>query len=358
MQVLIIADDLTGALDSAVTLADVGMRCRVARRPGDVAAALEARPDVLAVSTASREGSGVAAREAVGRVFDAVPDGDFLVFKKIDSRLKGQIAAELAVVGERTGIARAVVAPAIPAQGRATERGRLTGAGVGAPIDVAAALGGSGLAVEVPDTRTDGDLDGVVAAALAGPPTLLVGAAGLAAALGRRLRPGAGGAPVGRLPPPLLLAIGSRDPITLAQIEVAHAAGLVREVAAPDGGLSGPVRMPADGALLLRLVTGAGALEPGQAGPRFARSVAALLRSERAGSLFACGGETADAILGELGVGVLAVEGELLPGVPVSTMVVNEMTMRLITKSGGFGAPDTLAAVVEAVAGGRKEGGL
>ena len=33
MRVLIIADDLTGALDSAVTLTRAGLRCVVARRP-------------------------------------------------------------------------------------------------------------------------------------------------------------------------------------------------------------------------------------------------------------------------------------------------------------------------------------
>ena len=40
MRVLIIADDLTGALDSAVTLTGTGLRCVVARRPSDVAAVL------------------------------------------------------------------------------------------------------------------------------------------------------------------------------------------------------------------------------------------------------------------------------------------------------------------------------
>ena len=53
MQLLIIADDLTGALDSAVTLARVGLRCVVARRPSDLPGAAEGA-EVVAVSTASR----------------------------------------------------------------------------------------------------------------------------------------------------------------------------------------------------------------------------------------------------------------------------------------------------------------
>jgi uncharacterized protein YgbK (DUF1537 family) len=351
MQVLIIADDLTGALDSAVTLAALGLSCRVARRPSDAAAAAAACPDVLAVSTASREGSAATARAAVNAVFDALAGlSPGIVFKKIDSRLKGHPAAELGIVAERTGTARAMVSPAIPAQGRIIEAGRLSGAGVAAPIDVAAALAGSGLELRVPDARSEADLDGVVAAALAEPPTLLVGAAGLAAAVGRRLRPGAKADGEGRLAAPLLLAIGSRDPITLGQIEALDTAGLVEELAAPDGAL--PTPPPAgDRPRLLRLVPGNGAaIEPRVAGERFARAVAAVVAAEPAGTLFACGGETADAILGALGVGVLAVEGELLPGVPVSRMLVNGNSMQLVTKSGGFGTRRTLVSMVEAVA--------
>jgi uncharacterized protein YgbK (DUF1537 family) len=347
MELLIVADDLTGALDSAVTLAAVGLRCVVARRPSDLPAAA-AGAEVVAVSTASREGTAERAREAVARVFELLPRRPAMVFKKIDSRLKGHIGAELAVVAARTGMARAVAAPTVPAQGRATERGRLTGTGVDAPIDVAAALAGSGLAVAVPDARTDADLDRVVAEALAAS-ALLVGAAGLAAALGRRLRPGGRAAPPAPLPAPVLFAIGSRDPITLAQLEVLRAGG-VPEVLAPDGRIAGPV--PSGRAVLVRLAAGPGGLDPG-AGPRFARTVAGLVG--RAGTLLACGGETADAILDELGAGVLGVEGEVLPGVPVSSMVVNGRNMRLVTKSGGFGAPDALVAVARATEGGMQE---
>ena len=121
----------------------------------------------------------------------------------------------------------------------------------------------------------------------------------------------------------MLLAIGSRDPITLAQVDALRAAGLVDELAAPDG--AAPAR-PAPGA---RGAAGAARRRRrrrsirGAAGARFARTVVASCSAPDGRTLFGCGGETADAILGELGVGVLQVEGELLPGVPVSRMVVN-----------------------------------
>jgi uncharacterized protein YgbK (DUF1537 family) len=354
MQLLIIDDDLTGALDSAVTLAAVGLRCVVARRPSDLAAAAGTGTEVVAVSTASREGTAEAARATVSQVFDLLPTSPAMVFKKIDSRLKGHVGPELAAVGARTGIGRALVAPAIPGQGRAVERGRLTGTGVAAPIDVSDAVAASGLSLLVPDTRTEADLDRAVAEALAGPPVLLVGAAGLAAALGRRLRPGGHATPPMRLRAPVLFAIGSRDPITLAQVDALRVAG-VTELAARDGRVDDPA--PSDPALLVRLVAGAEPFDPRAASAAFARSVAALVDATAAGTLLACGGETADAILAELGVGVLRVEGEILPGVPVSAMVVKGRDMRLVTKSGGFGARDALVAVVEAAAAGTREHG-
>jgi uncharacterized protein YgbK (DUF1537 family) len=347
MMALLIADDLTGALDSAVALASVGLRCRVARHPADIGAALADNPEVLAVSTASREGEAAAARDAVMQVLAATAGAaPAILFKKVDSRLKGNVAAELRAVAEVTGISQALVAPAIPAQDRTTTHGRVVGAGIAAPIDVAAACAGSGLALLVPDIRSDADLDAALAGPGGEPGTLLVGAAGLAAALARRLRPGRHAPKAHRLLGPLLLAIGSRDPITLAQVASLRAAGKVAELPAPGGRAAEPA--PANDPLLVQLVPDGTDLHPREAGARFARTVAGLVHERNAGTLFACGGETADGILGELGAGVLAVEGELLPGVPLSDTVVNDRTMRIVTKSGGFGTSDTLLSVVEA----------
>ena len=151
MRILIIADDLTGALDSAATMTGAGLRSVVARRPADVAAAMAGDPDVLAISTASREGGAAAARDAVAAALDAVGALPEIVFKKVDSRLKGHVAGEVAVLSARAGRTRALVAPAIPAQGRAVVGGRLTGAGVAMPIDVAATVSGIGLSLYIPD---------------------------------------------------------------------------------------------------------------------------------------------------------------------------------------------------------------
>lgn len=357
MQLLIVADDLTGALDSAVKLAEVGLRCRVARRPADIAAALEDRPEVLAVSTASREGDADAARRAVDAVLDAIgPTTPTWFFKKVDSRLKGHVSVEAGTLATRAGATRALVAPAIPAQGRVVAGGMLSGAGIPVPVDVAAIVGGSGLEFDIPNVWQDADLDAALDTAMAGAPCLLIGAAALAAALARRLAPGRIPAAATDLAAPLLLAIGSRDPITIAQVDAVRAAGGIEMRSAPDGVLAEASAAISGPAVLVQLVPGGADLEPREAGGRFARSVASLVRGSAVGTLLACGGETADAILGELGVGVLAVKGEMLPGVPVSAMAVDGRAMQLVTKSGGFGGIDTLSSVLEAVGRGmRKE---
>lgn len=348
MRALIIADDLTGALDSAVAFSAAGLRSVVARRPADVPEAFAQRPEVLAISTASREGGAEAGRDAVEAAVEACGTLPEIVFKKVDSRLKGHVAAEAAALAVRAGRTRALVAPAVPAQGRTVEGGFLTGAGVSAPIDVRATMAGSGLGLAVPDTRDDADLDAAVAGALDGAPVLLVGAAGLAAAVGRWLAPGLTPPALPRLDAPLLLAIGSRDAITLAQVERIAGRADVALALAPDGACPPG---GGGGVMVVRVVAGeGGGFDPGRAGKRFAAGIAQLVRGGGFRTLLGCGGETADAILGQLGVGCVDVVGELLPGVPVSVMVVDGRRMQLVTKSGGFGGPDALAAVIDAAA--------
>lgn len=348
MRALLIADDLTGALDSAVALTGAGLRCVVARRPQDIATALALAPDVLSVSTASREGGADAARAAVAAALEAVGDLPEILFKKVDSRLKGHVRDEVEVIAGGSGRRRALVAPAIPGQGRVVEGGRLTGVGVAAPIDVAAILQGAGLTLDVPDTRTDADLDRALVRAGELGRTLLVGAAGLAAAVARRLAPAFWSIPKPAIEAPLLLAIGSHDPITLAQVDRLAATGQVTAAVAPDGDCPSVLTGPA---ALLRLVPGRDGrrpFDPHAAGARFAEGIAQLVATGGARSLLGCGGETADSILGALGAGVLAIEGEVLPGVPVSRILSDKQNLQLVTKSGGFGDEEALVSVVRA----------
>ena len=109
----IVADDLTGALDAAAPFARIAGGVLAATGPDALGPALAAEPAVLAVSTRSREVSAATARDRVAQVLAALPVGTRIV-KKIDSRLKGHVAAELSALEFR----RMLVAPAIPDFGR------------------------------------------------------------------------------------------------------------------------------------------------------------------------------------------------------------------------------------------------
>ncbi|WP_172960947.1 four-carbon acid sugar kinase family protein [Oceaniglobus roseus] len=333
MRVLLIADDLTGALDASVAFAERGMTVLCACTPEAAGAAVARGPDVVAVSTNSRELTGTeAARRLAAVLAAAVLPPATILFKKIDSRLKGHIAAEMEVLAACRD--RALVCPAVPRLGRVVRDGAVCGAGIATPIPVAAKV--SGMPFAAPDARDQADLDAAVREA--DPATLFVGAAGLAEALARRLAPTAaeGGPP--RIGRPALFAIGSQDPVTLAQLDGFDA------VAAPGGVLPSP---PTDGPSLrlVRIAPGGAPVPAGTAARNFATGLRNWLVARRPATLLSCGGETTAAILDAIGCTMLEVRAEVLPGLPLSRMVDGMPGLALVTKSGGFGAPDTLREV-------------
>src|SRR6266850_7453294 len=257
----IVADDLTGACDTGALFA--------ARGPVPVTVWPDPplRAPVSVVDTESRALDPADAARRVSGVARNVARSRF--FKKIDSTLRGPIGAEVDALLRATSCATALVCPALPAERRVVvERVLLVGAvpvaetviaedptfpraaGTSNVVDLlrpqldrpfawiplGRVRAGSGplaarlvrLAgmVIVADAETDGDLDALVEAVLElDAPPLLVGAAGLALALARRL-----GLAAARVDPPAgerwLIVAGSQHPATRRQVEAAREAGL------------------------------------------------------------------------------------------------------------------------------------
>ncbi|WP_157970661.1 four-carbon acid sugar kinase family protein [Nakamurella deserti] len=234
--IAVIADDLSGAVESAAgfLLRTTRITVSLGARAGAAAVAHPARPagpahptapagpvDVHVVDTDSRQ---VAGDVAAGRVADAMATlgGVPVLVKKIDSLLRGNVAAELQAV--RDTRPHLVVAPALPAAGRTVRAGRVWvgdrllhetdvwRAEVGpGPLTVAHALApmntetltldtvrGGDLdtrigeilaagAVPVCDAETDDDLDRIAAAVAHLDRPVLVGSAGITAAAARTL---------------------------------------------------------------------------------------------------------------------------------------------------------------------------
>ena len=131
----LIADDLTGATDTAVQFARRGWKTLLTLNASGcetAAVAKAATPSVLAVTTDARALDNAAAEQrtsdALARLLDA---GINRIYLKIDSTMRGsvpgQIAGALAVWRETHPNAFAVVCPAYPRMGRTVDRASADG---------------------------------------------------------------------------------------------------------------------------------------------------------------------------------------------------------------------------------------
>lgn len=351
----ILADDLTGALDSAAHFVPAAGRVPTVWAPP------RHLPWPAAIDAGTRELDAAEAAALTRRLAPVLDDAD-VAFRKFDSLLRGHVAAEIAACVR--GFAHCIVAPAFPAQGRVTRTGRQfvrDGAGW-RPTgpDLAGALRAHGLeprpcrpgdaapeGISLWDAETEADLDQVVAEGrcLSGP-VLWCGTAGLAAALAASC---AGGAaiPAPLRPGPVLALIGSDHAASVAQLSAAWSQvrritrGGVEEAAGISRVLAG------DGAVAVAAV-----VPPGLARPSAARHITTcftglLARIEPPGTLIVAGGETLRTLCFALGAGRLDVDGQVMPGIPTSVLRGGAWDgLRIVSKSGAFGDAGLLARLL------------
>lgn len=359
----LLADDLTGALDTAAQFSGATGPVAVRFRPGDWRAA-EPR---LAFSTDTRDRSPAEAERAVAELAPFFAGAD-IAFLKVDSLLRGHTAASLAHAFRGGGFRSAVFAPAFPAQQRITRGGaQLVRAPDGTWRDVrpgfvaelaatglrvrvvagAAGLGGTG--VFVCDAETDADLTEIVAHAIAlAPPLLWCGSAGLARALAN--------APVLRAAvpaAPLLAIIGSGHPVTRAQVETLRQArpDVVFGLGERNGSVLAVREQLGRGGVAVVTLTLRDGLDEREA----AQHIRALLsetlpRLQRPRGLFVTGGATLAAVASAAGATGFTVGGEVAPGLPCSLLRGGAWDgVRVVSKSGAFGDAGLLARVVASV---------
>ncbi|WP_047458191.1 four-carbon acid sugar kinase family protein [Rhizobium rhizogenes] len=345
LKVAIIADDLTGALDTGTPFVEAGLSVTVAIDIDAIADALASRSEVVVINTDSR---ALSEQEAVARVslaaralLAASPD---IILKKIDSRLKGHVAAESAALTAFFGHREIVLAPAIPDQGRFTRDGKVVGRGVDYPLPIAELFEALPDTVLIIDAENDGDLDRLMAKH-DWKTTLAVGARGIGSALARRIGRGDLAsqtfAPTSRT----LFAFGSRDPITAAQMATLEASGSLRATIDAPMGL---VECGKGQALPLLLRCIGDITEKATAvADRFAKGVTSVMEDTHPDMLMMGGGDTAVAVFRTLGVRLLTPKGEIEPGIPwFDVTMPNGTRLRCAVKSGGFGNSDSLLRLI------------
>lgn len=397
----IVADDLTGAMDSSGYFARLGFSTVVVLDPD-----FSCDATVLVITTNSRAESPEIARERVRQAMQSMAGR--VVYKKIDSTLRGNIGEELQVAAEAMASQKVVVAPAFPAVGRTTLDGILLVNEVpvaetqfasdpispvkessipcllekslhckvgcvsiaeieAGPEALKETISNRPEDVVVCDVTEPSHLSDIArAAAQAGGKWLLCGSGGLARELHllltdvpRAERKSSAGQTAG----PALVVVGTRNKVAAGQLLKAQdKLGLsilnleVERLNKEDilSGRLGGILEEADELLedgkglavsstFSRYVP---ELKQALAGV-MAGIVVGVLKSHKFGGLFLSGGDIALEVCRRLQVSAIQVNGEVEAGVPAGELLGGQYEgMRVVTKAGGFGTEEALVKAI------------
>lgn len=361
----IVADDLTGAADSAVPFAEHGWPAYLLLHPS---ARFASGPGVLAVATGVRAlTDDLAAERTEAAVRELAELGCDRIYVKVDSTMRGSVAGQLRGALAAQPDAVAVLCPAFATQQRTVVDGRVLVSGV--PLEQSAAAhdpvtpvheslltrlvpgsvrttvealaaglpavpsarSASPKAVFVTDAESEADLD-MLAVVLdqLGPATLAAGSAGLATALARQWSP----QPHRTASPVLssrriLVAVSSLHPTALSAVTQLRAGEI-------PGTTVDIVTTPTDRSP-----------DSGEVATIFATDVIQQLNQNDYDALVLVGGDGAAATLRQLEATAIALHGALRPGVPTGAVVGGPADgLRIVTSSGGFGDEHALADLV------------
>lgn len=392
----IIADDLTGAMDSAAPFANRGLDVKVLTTPSEICAIGADLPQVLSITTNTRHVSaGNAVRIVQKVVDDLLTFNPELVIKKIDSTLRGNVVAEILAAMQVSGRNEVIVCPAVPAQGRTFVGGQIyidsvelqetaiardsRSSPARAPLQdlfheadpslTISLTGCRGLlqkstlpardTLYLPDAKTGDELKDLARLAQNRPGDILfAGASGITEALAEILYGPATAAAAPKLPEgKALFVVGSLAPQAAAQVKrLCQDYNEVRVFVLSESradNLSGLKALADSGETIGNLVirppypsekTG---LDADTIAKNLADCCAAYLEQAAVALLLATGGDTAAALLARLDLRAITIGGEVLPGIVHGLVNTPHGPLRLVTKAGGFGDDRLFCSILE-----------
>ncbi len=351
--IFLVADDLTGACDSAGAFVSSGRPVRIALDL-DTFTSIPTFPNsVIAFSTETRNMPDPhQAAIRLARITSLIPiTPATILFKKIDSAARGHLGTETLATLDASGLALALVAPAFPQNGRTVQAGILTirdaatqntaivlrdlfpqlddmcistlptGPTETLRQKIASAIA-SGIRILLCDSETETDLEELaLAASQLVQPILWTGSAGLAHAFAAALLQPSTTEPIatafdcGRT----LIFIGTDHPVTSLQHSylAAHPPPHDHAIHTIDWPLISPPH------------------------------IRSIFASRPTSALVLTGGETAAYVLKSLRTSNIRLAGELAPGIPWGILEGGDADgCIIVTKSGGFGSEE---ALVEAI---------
>ncbi|MST93685.1 MAG: four-carbon acid sugar kinase family protein [Pedosphaera sp.] len=395
-QVYLLADDLSGALEAGAAFSAVGWKVVLPLGATPPAAGEAGSLEVFSTETRSM-GAAEAAVSLRRILAEREATGAQLLFKKIDSTLRGPLGAEVGALITELAPPLVVICPANPAVGRTVRDGILYVNGVRLektdfrhdpawpaktgdvrarfaeqgvmmtghiPLAVLAAGEaavrahisarrgtGQGTSVLVSDAESSADIRTLVLAVRqADPETVFVGSGALGSVL------------AGLCPPPqkrnvtamqvvgsMAVLCGSRHPASHRQlnqfVRECHAAVLHIKPGAPLAGLvdAAVVNLDARRHLVVKCDIGAVAQTPTSVSDCLAEFAFELAEIRLPGVFYLTGGETAYAVCRRLGGKSLEIIRELEAGIILSLLRrFNHPDVAVITKPGGYGREDIM----------------
>ena len=374
MRIAVIADDLTGALDTGVQFSNWGFNVQVTDDP------LSSHADVVVVNTDSR---GLKPGKAYDLVFSVAgkASGFDIIYKKTDSTLRGNVGAEIQAVLDATGEETAILTPCYPPTARSVKDGHLLVGGVPIHMTEYASEHGSRQSyipdlirtqetrpvihladpsdiqnhsgILVIDSETEADLL-KIAKNLIGY-KILAGSAGLASAIAETMAD----------PPPVLSVIGSRRTVTQRQTRAlekrlgaelipldmrkalnreAQDGALLKAIEAFEDGRGVIITSAPDPETVEMTVEAAASLglSSTELETRITNALAdtakELIEQTPLSGIILSGGATAMVVCAALSVKEISIIEELRPGIPLLRLD----DINAVTKAGGFGEPDAL----------------
>jgi len=374
MRIAVIADDLTGALDTGVQFSNWGFTVQVTDDP------LSSSADVVVVNTDSRSLDPEKAYEFVFSAAEKVSGFD-LIYKKTDSTMRGNVGAEIQAVLDATGEKTAVLTPCYPPTARSVKDGHLLVDGI--PIEQTEYSSEHGTRQSyIPDIIRKGTHCPIVHLESTSDITLqsgilvidsesetdllkiaksfrgnkvLAGSAGLAAALAESIVN----------PPPVLSVIGSRRTVTQRQTKLLERRlgaelipldtrkALIGEpqpetaqiaIEAFERGMDVIITSAPDPEAVEMTVAFAASmgLSSTEFETRITDALAGMARllieQTTLSGIILSGGATAMAVCTVLSINEISIIEELSPGIPLLRLD----DINAVTKAGGFGEPDAL----------------
>ena len=397
---LMVADDFTGACDTSLQFSRAGMKSFVA-----LDNVLPAGADVVALDTETRNENRSGARERLLKACGSIARQKYdLLYKKVDSALRGNIGIEIRTIMETLDVDLCLMAPAFPQAGRVTVGGYHLVHGI--PVDrtevghdpgarvrgsylphlldsdgslairniglediaqgpdhivaMIEALRNVGRLIVVLDAASNEDLRNVALAASRMSVTpLLCGSAGLASHVpdafsvrAEEISEGQGKSG------PVLVVVGSAESVTRSQVgELRTSAGIPEWEMHLEADWSGSdlsdvliSELERRGKAILSLV----GLHAGVQRDRVVSAMASLGQIARqvvdavpGCGLVATGGWTAVEVVRALEGTGARIEGQVVDGVPVCSILGGSHEgVRMVTKGGAIGEPDVLVRAV------------